>query len=310
MSDGIGQSAVMANPWLITGATGFIGGQLARRLPGERALRFAVRDASRLGRGLEGEVVEGDLDDPDVLAEALAGVDAAFYLVHSMEAGEESFSERDRTLAEGFAAAAREAQVRRVVYLGGLVSDDDGSSEHLDSRAEVARILREDGPELVDLRASMVVGAGSGSFRTLAQLVERLPFVALPSWRSHRTEPIAIADVVEALVVAARRDVAPGTYDVGGGEVLTFEEIVETVVELLGVDRPTLRVPVSSSAIEGAVASVVTDADRELVTPLMEGLHGDLLTRDNALEPVFGVKPTPFRDAAREALEQLAAEDG
>lgn len=290
--------------WLITGATGFVGGALLGRLSGERPLRCLVRDASRLADGMDTEVVEGDLGEPADLRRALEDVDAAYFLVHSMEVGGGDFAQRDRDFAISFAETARACGVRRVVYLGGLSSAGAGSA-HLDSRQEVGRLLREHGPEVVEVRASMIVGAGSDSFRTLAQLVERLPVVALPSWRDRRTQPVALDDVLGALVAAP--GVAPGTYDVAGPDTLSFEDLVRAIIELRGLDRRVIPLPASSSRLEGLVASAVTDADSELLVPLMAGLHDDLLTEENALEPVFGVTPTPFRAAAAGALEELAA---
>ena len=206
---------------LLTGATGFVGRELLEALRGTRRLRCLVRDASSFeAGGVDVETVEADLDDPVALASALAGVDCVFYLVHSMEAGGgEDFAARDRRLAQNMAEAARDAGVRRIVYLGGIVSSGE-QSEHLESRQEVQRILSGFGGEFVALRASMIVGAGSASFDALAQIVERLPVLALPTWRDRLCQPIAIADVVAALVASI--EVSPGSYDIGGADRLSL----------------------------------------------------------------------------------------
>ncbi len=285
---------------LITGATGFVGGELLERLRATGEVRALVRDAGRLERDEGIEVVEGDLADEEALVDAFAGIEVAYYLVHSMEPGADGgFAEHDLELAETFIAAADAAGVARIVYLGGVQPSGE-SSEHLDSRGQIEDVLRSGHADLVALRASMVVGAQSDSFRTLAQIVERLPVLALPTWRDTRTQPVAIADVVGALDAA--RDVEPGTYEIAGPDEITIEAMCETIGELIGSRRPAIPLPFSSSRIEGAAAAAVADSDREVIEPLLEGLHDDLLVEDNALERVFGVRPTPFADAARAAL--------
>lgn len=287
---------------LITGATGFVGRELLDELQGKRRLRCLVRDASQLDAGadVDVDVVEADLADPAALADAVDGVDCVYYLVHSMEAGGSGdFAARDRRLAQNMADAAAHAGVRRIVYLGGIAGSDE-QSEHLESRQEVERILSGFGGDFVALRASMIVGAGSASFDALAQIVDRLPLLALPSWGDRLCQPVAIADVVAALTACG--DVAPGTYDIGGPDRLTFEAMTERLGELQGHPRPALALPFSNSRLEGAVAAMVTDQDRELLTPLMAGLDNDLVVSDNALVSVFGIDPTSFDAAVTRAL--------
>ncbi len=230
----------MPSTTLITGATGFVGGQLLDALrAAEVPLRAIVRDASSLAETSGVEVVEGDLADPEAIRRALDGCGLAYYLVHSMEAGADGdFATRDKELAEGFIEAAGELGVGRVVYLTGVVPGG-GTSRHLDSRQEVEEVLAGGAPELVSLRASMVVGPDSDSFRTLAQIVDRLPVLALPSWRDTKSQPVGIADVVAALLAAA--DVAPGVYEIAGPDTLTIEEMVEAIGELNGKVRPASR---------------------------------------------------------------------
>lgn len=288
---------------LITGATGFVGGELLARLTGTTAIRCLVRDAAKLDAPEGVDVVEADLMDEGSLGPAFEGIEEAYYLVHSMEpGGGAGFVDKDRQAAENFAGAAARAGVRRVIYLGGI-SGEGADSEHLKSRTEVEQILREGIPELVALRASMVVGAGSESFRTMVQLVTRLPVLLLPSWRESRSQPVGIEDVAGALVAA--RQVEPGSYDIAGADTLTFERMTEVVGELLGDRKRSIPMPFSSSKAESVTAAVVVDADRELLEPLMEGLHEDLLVSENALPGVFGIEPTSFEDAAREALAAM-----
>ena len=188
------------------------------------------------------------------------------------------------------------------MYLGG-VEPDGHTSAHLQSRLDVERVLGSARPDLVALRASMVVGAQSDSFRTLAQIVGRIPVLALPPWRDNRTQPIAVADVIDAL--RAARDVPPGVYDVGGPDEVTIEQMCDVIGGELGNVRPSFSLPLSSAKLEALAAATVADSDRAVLEPLLEGMRDDLTVKDNALESVFGVTPTPFRDAAAQALAEM-----
>ena len=288
---------------LLTGASGFVGAALLPELTKLGSLRCLVRDVGKLGADDRGGAVEADLSDPASLRPALEGMDTVYYLVHSMEpGGDEGFAERDRIAAENYVAAAREAGVRRTIYLGGVGADDD-RSEHLASRREVERLLAEAGPELVALRASMIVGAESASFGTLVRLVSRLPVLAMPTWRDRCTQPVAIADVVACLVKA--REAQPGAYEIAGPDKLTFEEMTEVIADILGEEHRSIPLPFSNSRLEAAAASLVTGEEQELLEPLMAGLDGNLIVRENSAPGVFGVEPTPFRQAAEEAIAEM-----
>lgn len=269
----------------------------------EGSVRCLVRDASRVRAAHDVHVVEADLSDSDSLAPALEGMEEAYYLVHSMEpGGAQGFAERDRVAAVNYARAARQAGLRRTIYLGGIAGGGD-DSEHLASRREVEELLADAGPELVVLRASMIVGSGSSSFGTLVRIVSRLPVLALPAWRDRSTQPIAIEDVV-ACLVAARR-VAPGAYEIAGPDTLTFAAMTEVIADLLGKTSRSFSLPFSNARLEAAVSALVTGEDQELLEPLMEGLHGDLVVSNNQIETTFGVRPTPFAVAARRAIEDM-----
>lgn len=286
---------------LLTGATGFVGNELLAHLRNV-PLRCLVRDASRLLRDDDEagpEAIEADLSDAESLRPALQGIEEVFYLVHSMEPGSEGFADRDRRAATNYAEVAAACGVRRTIYLGGIVAGDE-ESEHLESRHEVEEVLAGATSEFVGVRASMIVGARSGSFRTLVQLVDRLPVLAMPSWRESRTQPIGIDDVVECLLKA--RETEPGVYAIAGPDVLSFEEMTEVVSELLGRTHRSVPIPFSSARAEASLAAMVTDGERELLEPLMAGLHSDLLVDENAIASVFGIEPAPFRDAAAAAI--------
>ncbi len=276
---------------------------MLKELRSKEQVRCLVRDASKLQEADGLEAVEADLGELGTLEPALEGVREVYYLVHSMEPGAEGgFADRDRQAAENFCETARNCGVTRTIYLGGVTGSGE-QSEHLSSRSEVEEILRDCSDEFVALRTSMIVGAGSASFGTLVQLVDRLPALAFPTWGEHRVQPVAIADVVAALVAA--RGVEPGTYEIAGPDVMTFKEMTEVVAELVGQPHRSISLPFSSAKLEAAAASTIVDADRELLEPLLEGLHEELLVEGDGLREVFGVEPTTFRAAARSAIEEM-----
>jgi len=303
---------------LLTGATGFVGSALLPQLlrAGHDVRAFA-RTPSRVAEGVQ--VVQGDMVTGAGLPAALDGVDVAYYLVHSMEsptatgaraggamAGSAGFEDRDRRAAEAFAAAARAAGTPRVVYLGGLVPQDEAASRHLASRLEVERILLDAAPTAVAFRASIVVGAGSRSFRFLVRLVERLPMLPLPPWRTFRTQPIDVRDVLAYLVAAASSPALDGaaSLDVAGPDVLTYGEIVERIRDHLLVGRSTLRLPINATAIASRVAAAVASEDPALIGPLMGGLTTDLLPRDRTVTQLLPVRLHTFDAAVERAMRE------
>jgi len=302
---------------LLTGATGFVGSALLPQLlrAGHDVRAFA-RTPSRVAEGIE--VVQGDMVTGAGLPAALDGVDVAYYLVHSMESptgagpgggtlgAPAGFEDRDRRAAESFAAAARAAGTPRVVYLGGLVPQDDAASRHLASRLEVERILLDAAPTAVAFRASIVVGAGSRSFRFLVRLVERMPMLPLPPWRTFRTQPIDVRDVLAYLVAAASSPAlaGPASLDVAGPDVLTYGEIVERIRDHLLVRRSTVRLPINATAVASRVAAAVAGEDPALIGPLMGGLTTDLLPRDDAVTRLLPVRLHTFDAAVERAMRE------
>src|SRR3954466_10925252 len=304
---------------LVTGATGYVGGRLTGRLLSEgRSVRALARDASRLA-GLTGvDAVAGDLVRDTGLEAALAGVETAYYLVHSMAPGAGAngdFAARDRQAARNFARAAQATGVERIVYLGGLVPQDARLSPHLASRLEVERILLEAGPASTALRASIIVGARSSSFRILVRLIERLRFLPFPAWRDHRTQPISERDAIEYLArTPSVPDAAGRSLDIAGPEVMSYGEMIERIAEVMGVGRTPIRLRVSQTPTASAVVAGVVGQPVELVRPLMESLEYDLLPRPDArASDVYGIRGHRFDRAVEHALrewertEELAA---
>jgi uncharacterized protein YbjT (DUF2867 family) len=294
---------------LVTGATGYVGSRLLGRLADEgRAVRALARrpDAVEPRPGVD--VVGGDLLSGDGLDEALEGCRTAYYLVHSMEASDEgsAFADRDRRAAEGFARAAVAAGLERIVYLGGIEPASGAASPHLRSRLEVERLLLEAVPGSTGLRASIVVGACSPSFRVLVRLVERLRVLPMPAWRRNRTQPIAERDVIELLARTPGVKAAAGrSLDAAGPDVMTYGAMIERIAEAMGVGRLPLGFGTSLTPPASAIVAGVTGQPLELVRPLMESLESDVLPRESHdAAALYGFRPLGFDRAVERALRE------
>jgi uncharacterized protein YbjT (DUF2867 family) len=290
---------------LVTGATGYVGARLLRRLAADgRQVRALARRPERVEALADVEAVAGDLVSGVGLDEALAGCDTAYYLVHSMEA--DGFADRDRRAAERFGAAAAAAGVRRIVYLGGIEPPSGPHSAHLSSRLEVERILLAAVPGSTALRASIVIGAGSSSFRILVRLVERLRLLPLPRWSDNRTQPVAERDVIDYLASTPSVPAAAGrSLDIVGPDVLTYRDMLSRIAESLGVGRMPLGFGRSLTPPASAVVAAVTGQPLELVRPLMESLETDLLPRDpHEAQDLYGIDPLPFDRAVSRAMRE------
>lgn len=302
---------------LVTGATGYIGGRLADRLlAGGREVRALARDIRRLEARPDVEAAEGDVIAGTGLHEALEGIETAYYLIHSMEAGANGadFSTRDRRGAENFARAAQEAGVGRIVYLGGLIPSGERTSIHLRSRLEVEEILLDAVPGSTAFRASIVIGAHSSSFRLLVRLIERLRVLPFPGWHDNRTQPIDERDAIEYLARAPEVDGANGrSLDIAGPDVMTYGEMVERIADVMGVGRMPIHFEFSLTQPASAFVAAVTGTPIELARPLMESLEYDLLPRNDDAPAIFGIRPRRFERAVERALaewertEELAA---
>jgi uncharacterized protein YbjT (DUF2867 family) len=293
---------------LLTGATGFVGGRLMDALLARGfEVRGLVRDRYR-ARHLEQdgvELFEADVLDAGSLRGAGDGLDTAYYLVHSMgRGGDGDFVARDRSAASNFARMAREAEIGRVVYLGGL--GDTHGSRHLESRHETAQVLAEEGPPLTYFRAAMVVGAGSESYRVLRHLVERLPLMITPAWLKTPTQPIGIDDVVAYLAEAPSVEGARGReVQIGGPDVLAYEDMLDEMAAALGVRRrPKVPVPVLTPWLSSLWIGLVTPVDAGVARPLIEGLSTATVVTDDSGARLFDVDPAPFGQTLRHALEE------
>jgi len=285
---------------LVTGATGFVGSQLARALvDAGHEVRAMTRRPDRYGGA--GTPVGGDVCDPASLGPALEDQEAAYYLVHSLDSAD--FTERDRRGAEAFADAARGAGVGQVVYLGGLGDEDDDLSEHLRSRREVEGILRARVPTTV-LRAGIVIGDGGISWEILRQLVARLPIMVTPRWVQTRTQPVAVEDALAFLVGVLGRDEALGEiYDIGGPEPLTYGDMLREVGHMTGgVLRLIVPVPLLSPRLSSHWLRLITDVDLTTARALIDSMTNEVVVGDRRIEELTGHTAMSFQEAAEHAL--------
>ncbi|HSR45076.1 MAG TPA: SDR family oxidoreductase [Acidimicrobiia bacterium] len=292
---------------LVTGASGYIGGRLVPALlAGGHSVRCMTRNPAKLAGQPwidEVEVVGADAFDRPSLETAMDGCDAAFYLIHSMGGEQADFDERDRIAAENFAESAAAAQLRRIVYLGGL-GEGDRLSKHLNSRQEVGRTLAAGSTPVTELRAAVIIGSGSVSFEMLRHLTEVLPVMITPRWVRTRCQPISIADVLKILVEAVEE---PGgeshVWEIGGPDQLTYEEMMRGYAEVAGLPRRViLPVPVLSPWLSKHWIGLVTPIPAGVAKPLVESLKNEVIVTDNTVAESKTGGLTGYRESVRLAL--------
>lgn len=288
---------------LVTGATGYIGGRLLPLLMARRCrVRCLVRDPKKFSApGVE--IAQGDVLDTGSMAAATGGVDTAFYLVHLM-ATSRDFETADRDAAHNFAKAARDAGVKRIIYLGGLGDESDPRlSTHLRSRHEVGRILAETGVPVIEFRASIVIGAGSFSFELIRTLTNRLPLMLFPRWLGTPVQPIAIDDVLSYLLAALDMPPGPGrVFEIGCPDVTSYGGLIREYARQVGKRRLLIQLPVLTPYLSSLWLSLVTPARAEVGRILIEGLRNSTVVRDKSAESAFAVRPMPLREAIARAI--------
>ncbi len=293
---------------LVTGASGYIGGRLVPELICRGYdVRVMVRgDASEYEDVWpDAEVVAGDALDPESLDRALEGVGAAYYLIHSMVLGPKGFAEADMQAARNFRTSAERAGVQRLIYLGGLGSTQQGLSAHLDSRHRVAEELQSGSIPTTVLRASVIIGSGSASFEIIKSLIDRMPIIPLPSWASNQSQPIGIRDVVKYLVGSMEAPEAAGrNFDIGGPEVLTYAQMMQTLSEILGRRTRFFRTALSSTRLYGYAMSLLTPVPAPITMCLVGGLKNDTVCGNDDIREIVQFEPLPFREALVRALNR------
>lgn len=294
---------------LVTGATGFVGSRL---VPALLAAGHEVVVLTRDADGYDGpaeEVREGDILDPGSFEHALDDVEAAYYLIHSMGSGTD-FAARDRKAAHNFQRAASETGIERVVYLGGLGETRERLSKHLQSRREVETILEKGDFDLTTLRAAIIVGDGSSSFAMVEQLVHRLPVMVTPKWVRTECQPIAIADVVTYLAgVLDVPETAGKTYEIGGPEVLTYQQLLRRTAAVAGRPLYIVPVPVLSPDLSTYWVNLVTDVPKSVARPLILGLKNRVVVTDERIEELLPFERTDFETAVERAFGKAPEPD-
>lgn len=293
-------------PILLTGATGYVGGRLLEALEGRgHAVRCCARRPELLRDrvGPRTELVSGDLLEPGSLGPALDGVSAAYYLVHSL-ASRGAFETEERNAATFFGEAARRAGIERIIYLGGLADQRHPLSRHLRSRQEVGQLLRAAGVPVIELRASIVIGAGSLSYEMIRALVEHLPIMITPRWVSVLAQPIAISDLLAYLMRVLEIDPAGNPiFEIGGEDRVSYVDLIKEYARQRGLRRVIIPVPVLSPRLSSYWLHLVTPVQARVGRKLIDSIQNPTVVRDPRAEQVFQVRPQGVRSAIRAALE-------
>lgn len=290
---------------LLTGATGYVGGRLLPLLEerGYRVRCLTRRPESLLGRlGQSTEAIAGDVLDRDSLTPAFQDVDIAFYFVHSMGA-DRDFEEEDRIAAENFAQVSAAAGVGRIIYLGGLGNPDHRLSKHLRSRQETGDVLRAHHPQVIEFRASIVIGSGSLSFEMIRALVERLPVMVCPRWVQVKAQPIAIEDLLQYLLAAVEMPPGPSQiYEIGGPDQVSYGQIMQEYARQRGLTRWMIPVPLLTPYLSSLWLGLVTPIYARVGRKLVESLRNPTLVSNNLAGTSFAIRPRSAREAIARAL--------
>ena len=291
---------------LVAGSSGFVGRRLCPEL---QAAGHSVQAMTRHPDTYwgAGTPVYGDVHEAESLTAALAGCDAAYYLVHSL--GDAEFAQRDADAARGFGQAAAEAGLSRIIYLGGLGDDDDDLSEHLRSRREVERLLGSAGVPVTTLRAGIIIGHGGISWEITRQLVEHLPAMITPRWVRTRTQPIAVDDVIRYLVGVLEEPAAEGrTFEIGGPDVLAYVDMLRRVAVIEGRHLRVIPVPLLSPRLSSRWLSLVTNVDVPTGRSLIDSMSNEVVVRDTSIRELVDFEPMSYDEAVLAALGERAQE--
>ncbi|MEF8797432.1 MAG: SDR family oxidoreductase [Salinivenus sp.] len=301
---------------LVTGATGYVGGRLVPCLLREGYdVRCFVRDAERLRAQPWGDKVDvavGDALEAETVPPAMRDIDAVYYLIHSLGSGEEGFADRDRRAASNVRTAAEEAGVDRLIYLGGMRPKGERQSKHLQSRIETGEVLR-DGPiPVTEFRAAQIVGSGSLSFELVRYLTERVPVMICPSWVQTPTQPIAVRNVLQYLIAALEQPQSAGQIvEIGGTDVLTYEEMFRKYAAIRGLKRWIVNIPFLTPRLSSHWVGLVTPVSNSIARPLIEGLDNEVVVDDPEVARTLfpDIELLSFEAAVRLALRRVESDE-
>jgi uncharacterized protein YbjT (DUF2867 family) len=286
---------------LVTGASGFIGSRLVSRICsnssclGQLEIRCMTRSEESLVGRYSGQIqiIKADVSNYAELLKAMAGIDVAFYLIHSMEGSSKEwkkFAERDRITAENFAKAASECKVKRIIYLGGLSNEKDiaSLSDHMRSRMQVGEILKTSSAKITILRAAVILGQGGGSFQMLQYLVERLPIMVSPKWVLTKSQPIAIDDVVNYLIKAIDAPNTEGrSFDIGGPNVLSYLDMMKRYGKMINKPIKIIIIPFLTPRLSSYWVDLITPVKASLARPLIDSLKHEAITKDDKIKEIL-----------------------
>ncbi len=292
---------------LVTGTTGYIGGRLVPRLLDKGySVRCMARDISRIENRWKGaEIIYGDVLKFESLSKAFEGIDVAYYLIHSMSAGEKDFADKDLKAAENFSKLAKEAGVKRIIYLGGLGSSDEELSTHLLSRQMTGEMLRKSGISVTEFRAGMIVGSGSLSFEMMRYLTERVPVMICPKWVNTETQPIAVRDVLRYLIESLEvKESENRIIEIGSKDILRYADLMKNYAEIRNLKRIMINVPFLTPRLSSYWVDFVTPIPSNIARPLIEGLKNKLVCKDDSALKLFNFQPISYKDAVIFALER------
>ena len=293
---------------MVTGATGFIGSRLISHLSN---LGYAVKGMSRksIPDTKNVKYVQADVFDVSQLENALAGVEVAYYLLHSMEGNKDhwkEFASREKIQAQNFLKAATKAGIKRIIYLGGLVNDSLDLSPHMQSRKEVGEILASGDIPVTELRASLIIGAQGGSYAMLRYLVERLPVMVCPSWVKSLAQPIAVDDVIEYLSgCMIHQETAGKIYEIGGKDKLTYEELMRVYAKYLNKNLFVIEIPFLTTRLSSYWVDLITPVKASLARPLIDSLVHDTVVTDDSITKIIPLKLKSVRDAIDIATNEI-----
>ena len=294
----------MTTKILLTGASGYIGGHLLQKLLEKKAsVRTLVRTSATFPDRDRVEVVEGDARDPLALEKALAGIETAFYLIHSLGTSSSKFEAQDRKAAELFAASAKASGLKRIIYLSGLGTDGKELSPHLRSRQEVGEILRSSGLNVIEFRASIILGNGSASYEIVRSLVRKLPIMIAPRWVKSLCQPIFVEDVLSYLIAALEKsDLPTGIIEIGGKDQARYIDLLCEYARQTGRMCKIWTVPVLTPRLSSLWLGLVTPVYARIGRALIEGVKNDTVVQDIRAKELFPIEPIDYKEAIKRCI--------